>query len=267
MHDAWRLFREDVCQRFLERLRVTVESRLREEPFSADTDLRVRCRYDGRKKYSNVLWITSGVWGRNEDTPSNEDGRSAIKLQSGKRGPNSWYWGVSSPTPESRMTEQERECRAELVVSLRRHGLALKHGEEEWWLSWEWVPQHGDWDHLVPELHEECEAGTGRITDSMSTVCSGLPRTLFRLSTRWRRASGRPIDTRHAPETVSLRRATTDFTAKHADVEHVEGQLGSPLSRSASASSGPDRPPRGSPILTEVKYTPSALQTPGCGGS
>ena len=165
VHDAWRLLREDVCQRFLEHLRVTVESRLREESFGADTDLRVRCRYDGRKKYSNVLWITSGVWVRNEDTPSNEDGRSAIKLQSGKRGPNSWYWGVSSPTPESKMTEQEREYRAQLVVSLRRHGLALTHGDEEWWLSWEWVPQYGDWDHLVPELHDECEAGTGRITD------------------------------------------------------------------------------------------------------
>ena len=33
------------------------------------------------------------------------------------------------------------------------------------WLSWEYLPRDADWDPLVPELHEECEAGGGPITD------------------------------------------------------------------------------------------------------
>lgn len=32
-------------------------------------------------------------------------------------------------------------------------------------MSWEYLPHHADWDPLVPELHEECEAGGGPITD------------------------------------------------------------------------------------------------------
>ena len=164
IHDAWRLVKADVCERFLEHLRRTVENRLREEPFGAEADLRVRCRYGGEKKYSNALWITRSAWVQDGDTPTN-DGRNAIKLHSGGPGPNRWYWGVSSPKPKSKMTEPEKERRAELVAALRRHELSLAHGEEDWWLSWEWLPGYADWDPLVPELHEECDAGGGPITD------------------------------------------------------------------------------------------------------
>jgi len=157
VHDAWRLVKADVCERFLEHLRRTVEDRLAEEPFGGEADILVRCRYGGEKKYSNALWITRGAWGRDEDTSIN-DGRIAIKLESGGPGPNRWYWGVGSPKPEE-------ERRAEFIASLRRHELSLAHGEENWWLSWEYLPRHADWDPLVPELHGECEAGGGPITD------------------------------------------------------------------------------------------------------
>ena len=131
VHDAWRLVKADVCERFLEHLRRTLEYRLRKEPFGVEADLRVWCRYGGEKKYSNALWITRGAWVRDDDAPIN-DGRSAIKLHSEGPGPNRWYWGVSSPKRKSRMTEPEKERRAELVGSLRRHELPLAHGEEDW---------------------------------------------------------------------------------------------------------------------------------------
>lgn len=165
VHDAWRLVRADLCERFLKHLCHEVEKRLRAEPFGAETDLRVRCRYGGERKYSNALWITRESWIRHEDTPSNEDGRHAIKLQSSKPGPNGWFWGVNTPKPESRMTKPAKERRAELIASLRRRGLTLAGGEEDWWAAWEYLPRYSDWDPLVPELHEECDARGGPITD------------------------------------------------------------------------------------------------------
>ena len=142
-----------------------MENRLREEPFGAEADLRVRCRYGGEKKYSNALWITRGAWVRDEDAPPNEDGRSAIKLQSQGPGPNRWFWGVRNPKPKSKMTDPEKERRAALLASLRRRELSLAHGEDGGWLSWEYLSRYATWDPFVPELHEECEAGGGQITD------------------------------------------------------------------------------------------------------
>ena len=75
VHDAWRLVRADLCERFLEHLCQQVEKRLCAEPFGAEADLCVRCRYGGRKNHYNALWITREAWIRHEDTPSNEDGR------------------------------------------------------------------------------------------------------------------------------------------------------------------------------------------------
>ena len=173
VHDAWRFVRADVCERFLKHLRRTVENRLREQPFGTEADIHVRCSYGGEKKYSNVLWVTRDGWMRHEDTSLDRDGRTAIMLESGGPGPNRWYWGVCSPKPKSKMTEPEREQRAELAASLRRHELPLEQGETDWWPSWGWVPRFADWDPLVPELHEECEAVGGPITDR---YCDGLLR-------------------------------------------------------------------------------------------
>lgn len=63
------------------------------------------------------------------------------------------------------MTKPEKERRAELIASLRRPVLSLAGREEDWWPTWEYLPRHRDSDPLVPELHEECDAGGGPITD------------------------------------------------------------------------------------------------------
>ena len=163
VHDAWRLMRAEVCERFLERLRRIVEDRLREEVPDIDPDFHVRCRYGGNRRYSNRLWITVDGWARYDDLPPNVDGRSAVRLESGGPGPNDWYWGVHSPKPASAMTEKETERRTELGVRLRDHGLLL--GEtSDGWPQWESLRRYRDWNPLVPELYEECEARGGPIT-------------------------------------------------------------------------------------------------------
>lgn len=162
VHDAWGLVRTEICERFLEHLRHIVAGRLLKELPDIESDYRVRCRYGYTKRC--FLWITRDSWVRYDDVPSNRDGRSAIQLQSGSRGPNGWFWGVTSPKPLSKMTGEETERREELSRHLGRHGLSLAHVEDDWWPQWEYLQRYGSWDPLVPELYEECEAGGGPIT-------------------------------------------------------------------------------------------------------
>ena len=163
VHDAWLLYRADVCERFLEQLRRIVEDRLREEVPDIDPDFRVRSRFGGDKRSSNYLWITRDGWERYDGLPPNADGRIAIRLESYSTGPNDWYWGVHSPKPASQMTEKEKGRLDKVGVSLRNHGLLLTETGDGW-PQWESLRRYRDWNPLVPELYEECEAGGGPIT-------------------------------------------------------------------------------------------------------
>ena len=163
VHRAWPLVREEVCERFLEHLRHIVEDRLGTILPDIEHDFHVRCRYGGDKRYSNRLWITRDGWMRYDDLPPNVDGRSAIWLAAYSKGPNDWLWGVHSPKPVSKMTEAEKERREELGATLGRHGLSLAEGSDRW-PQWEWLSRYRNWDPLVPDLYEECEAGGGPIT-------------------------------------------------------------------------------------------------------
>lgn len=164
VHNAWNLVRADVCERFLEHLRHTLANRLLKELPDIGSDFHVRCRYGREKKLASSVWITRDRWVRYDDLPSNRDGRSAIKIQSERQGPNGWYWGISSPKALGRMTDAEKERREELSVTLGNHGLSLAHDNGEWWPQWEYLPRYGSWDPLVPKLYEECEEGGGPIT-------------------------------------------------------------------------------------------------------
>ena len=164
VHDAWLLFRADVCERFLEQLRQIVEARLREEVQGNDPEFRVRCHFEGDKQNSNCLWITRKGWIRYDDLPPNRDGRSAIRLEAAGRGPYNWFCGVRSPKPTGEMTEREKQRREELRASLGRHGLLLAKENEGQWLQWKFLRSYPDWNPIVPELYKECEARGGPIT-------------------------------------------------------------------------------------------------------
>lgn len=165
VHEAWPLVRAEICQRFLERLRELAEDRLKALPTAIGDDVQVRCHYGGEKRYSNYLWITRDSWERYDNTNRRTAGCTAIMLESQgrKRGPNGWCWGVRSPKPVDQMTEAETKRRKQLEAALRKSGLALAESSH-WWPQWGWPPRYRNWNPLVPDLHEECEAGGGPIT-------------------------------------------------------------------------------------------------------
>ncbi|MYD00364.1 MAG: hypothetical protein F4X13_14015 [Gammaproteobacteria bacterium] len=162
VHDGWRLVRSEACERFLEHLRHTVEDRLRAVLPGAEDDFHVTCRF--RREKTSVLSIYRDAWIRYDDPPSARQGRSAIMLHSGRRGPNGWYWGVRSPKAFVKMTEAEKERREELAMTLGRQGLSLGGHDDDWWPQWEWLPRYQSWHLLAAELYEECYAGGGPIT-------------------------------------------------------------------------------------------------------
>lgn len=164
VHDAWRLVRAEVCERFLEHLRRTVEDRLHRELPDIASDLQVKCHYGGDKRHSKYLWIYRRGWLRYDDLLPNQHGRDAIGVQAYGTGPNDWFWGVRIPKGPSRMTEKEKERREALGQALGEHGLSLAHAEDDLWPQWDWLQRYRDWKPIVPELHEECEAGGGPIT-------------------------------------------------------------------------------------------------------
>lgn len=170
VHDAWPLLRAEVCKRFLEHLRNIVKQRLRKEVKNIDPDFYVRCHYGGEKQGSSSrLWIGRNGWVRYDDLPNNEDGRSAVSLESLKKGPYDWWWGVRSPKTLDEMNARERKRRTKLKVSLRDQEPLFANANpktDHTWLQWAFVRRrYRDWYPLVPKLYEECEAGGGPITN------------------------------------------------------------------------------------------------------
>ena len=164
VHDAWVLVRDDVCKRFLEHLREAVYDRARDALTDIASDCNVWCHYEGEKKYWNWLAISRDDWVQYNDVPSYPHGCTQIRLESGGPGPNKWYWGVRSPKPINKMSEEERRRREDLSIALQRCGLISAY-ESHWWPQWKWLRNYQKWDSITPELAEECEAGGGPITE------------------------------------------------------------------------------------------------------
>ena len=163
VHDAWLLVRDEVCRRFLERLRDEVEDRIREELSGADCH--VRCQY-GDKPYEHALWIFGDEWTPYEAAYYPDD-RTAVRLEAGAKGgrggPNGWYWGVCSPKGRTEMIAPEKERRDRLRGKLVEKGLRLPH-KSNYWLQYEHPSRYANWYPLVPDLYEECDRGGGTIT-------------------------------------------------------------------------------------------------------
>lgn len=160
LHDAWVLVRDEVCERFLERLRDEVDGRIHRELPGADCH--VRCQY-GDRRYSTTLWIFRRAWMPYEN-PDHPDGRTTIRLEAGRRGPNDLYWGVCSPKDRSEMTAPEQERRDRLHKELMEKGLRLPRRNSSYWPQYQSLDRYADWYPLVPDLYEECDQGGGAIT-------------------------------------------------------------------------------------------------------
>lgn len=162
IRDAWTPVRDDVCRRFLEHLRKTIDDRKHEILTGTASDCHVQCRYEGDRKYSNYLVISRNDWMRYDE--DNLGKSTQIRLESIGPGPVGWNWGVRGWKPINEMTDEERTHRENLSIALHRHGLMLA-GNNKWWPQLEQGQRYQNWEAIMPELVEECKAGGGEITD------------------------------------------------------------------------------------------------------
>ncbi len=148
---AWPGVKHDVCRRFLEHLRDRVEERISEEMPEIREDWRVDCGYKGDKRESNFLRVRRTII-----VESANKGAIAVKLESERLGPNSWYWGV--------VTNPKKALYKELLAALKGCDLSLGLSDD-WWVQYEYVPRYRRWDDRVPELAQELADSGGKITD------------------------------------------------------------------------------------------------------
>ena len=167
VHESWMVIKERLCRRFLEHLcnRINQEAK-KELPQFAD-DIRVGYKYGGEKRNVNALWLFRRSWHHYDMDveKSSANGRTSIRLDADGYGPNRWCIGVMSPMSVRDMSEAEKKRRS--VLDSRLKGI-FNGGKQDalWWPVWVWVDEsRRDWNPLLPELHRECEANGGEITD------------------------------------------------------------------------------------------------------
>lgn len=164
IHVSWPAIKERVCKRFLEHLRDRVEQGVKEKLSKFSHDIRVGCKYGGEKTYVNRLWLYRSSWKQYEVNKSDSNRRTSIRLEAEHRGPNGWYYGVSSPLDEKNMSDSDRDRRSRMETALKEEFMG--GGSGNWWAVWYYVSaQKRDWNPLLPKLHRECEDNGGEITD------------------------------------------------------------------------------------------------------
>ena len=175
VHDAWVLVRDDVCKRFLEHLCEVIKDRARDALTDIASDCNVWYHYNGKKQYSNRLWISRNDWAEYDDVANSWTKRAKIGLENQRQGPNGWILGVLISKPISKMSAGERRRREDISIALERHGLGLPN-TSDWWLQYEKLPRYRDWDLIASELAKECEAGGGPITEYYVDRLLGIAR-------------------------------------------------------------------------------------------
>ena len=164
IYESWPAIKNEVCKTFLERLRCAIERKAKE--FAPD--ITVICEYTGEYKYGNGIWMYRECWTPYETNQSVSNGftRTKIAMVNENKGPNGWCIGVVSPMSKVEMAPAEKERRQRLDEKL---GGKLGPGKStDWWPWVNWVEgDKGNWDSLLPDLHEECldNNNTGKITE------------------------------------------------------------------------------------------------------
>lgn len=160
---AWPAIRDEVCERFLQHLTEIVARRAREAFAEIAHDLRVECRYGGRRKHSNLLLMYRAAWPKWQ-RESYTRGRTSIRMQAQQPGPYGWFWGVANTIDVKRMSTEERDRRSRLDAELPKH-LNLGNSND-WWVQYAGPEEaSANWDSLLSTLIRECQAGGGEITD------------------------------------------------------------------------------------------------------
>ena len=163
VYESWPVIKNDVCARFLQRLRSRIEMKLRDDGnlhHSID-DMRVGCRYVGDQTYSNQIWLYRTCWVEYKEAEYDIPRTTAILLEAEGKGPYDWYVGVRIPKSIKKMTNGEKKRRDSLIRALESE-LDVGGGAEDWWAWWDWVDDRWlNWNPLLPDLQRESEKEAG----------------------------------------------------------------------------------------------------------
>ena len=164
VYESWPSIKNDVCRRFLERLRSRIELKLRDDGtlHRSIDDIHVGCKYAGEHSYSNQIWLYRTCWVEYKegdyDIPC-----TTILLEAEGKGPFEWYIGVRIPKSMEKMTNREKKRRDFLIRALKTElDAGSGSGNEHWLAWWDWVDDKWkDWHPLLPDLQRESESAEG----------------------------------------------------------------------------------------------------------
>ncbi|MDD9960876.1 MAG: PD-(D/E)XK nuclease family protein [Gammaproteobacteria bacterium] len=174
--ESWPGIRDQICERFLERLceRIKENERLK----AKGSDLEVEFKYEGGKRKGNRLWLHRKQWSSRDAGNPDSGGRFAVRMETWGPGPDGWYVGVLAPISENNLSEDGRRQRQALVKQLKEK---LPNGNTDkdwpWWVSFE--DETRGWSPIVVQLHKECENENGgplmaRIADRFIDIAAEM---------------------------------------------------------------------------------------------
>lgn len=167
--EAWPAVREDICNKFLNRICSSVKSRAKDMSEFTD-DLRVECRFGSDRNEENCLWLYRTSWSRYKVKEPSVFKRTAICLRAETREAKKWWYGVASPLSINQMTANEK-IRCERLRKKFKKSI-VGYNQDQWTPLWRWVDKkYINWENLSPKLYEECERNDdGKITDYFVTL-------------------------------------------------------------------------------------------------
>ena len=164
VHESWAVVKERICKKFLNRLCSRIETAVKENEKLKEfaDDMRFGYEY-GNKAWKTNVWLYRECW---TQYPAGQQfhRRTSISLQNENEGPNNWGIGVYSPMPRPDMAGEYEKRRQRLDTELK--SAFDRGGDTDEWPRWKVVEldkNKTNWSSLVPDLHREGQAQTGKI--------------------------------------------------------------------------------------------------------
>ena len=164
VQESWLAIKKSVCNSFLERLCGQIKLKIESDAGSYG-DLCVGYEYGGESRWSSMVRLYRKSWTRYSVEAPAKNRRTSIALENQDVGPNGWIIGVLSPIPEGDMEDGDKERRLCLKTRLKAPLAQLQlRRTSPYWPWYGFVPDRGNWNPLIPDLHHECEQ-PGEITE------------------------------------------------------------------------------------------------------
>ena len=163
--ESWPNVRDDVCEKFLNRLCSQIETEVREKlkEFAGDMQIWPTYHRQGERDRSNILFYR-GCWIRNEVEQPDPNRCTSIQLRADDKGrPAGWYMCVTSPMFVAKVANGDMRRRS-LDIELEKE-LGHSKRKEDGWPWWDWVDKDKrNWNSLVPVLQKENEGEGSEVT-------------------------------------------------------------------------------------------------------